>query len=272
MDEDFLHIAYHLKQSVRLMYRETETSSPLKEDYERVGLLLLRETVKGEEWHRELTEFITGEPYLKEIRERKASISLGVLKARHSEAMKSRKIEFGLRLPIDLASDMKNRDVAFSGLPAAGLPYHLLYLPTVLPARPAKKPDAGERWMGNVRLRAGAGVFAVSYSVTLKERIGQDPKVLVQLEESPLLSSLRNIDLTMNPSGAFTIQISSQDGAPVSTAGSFQVLVHASVDKSGERVEVDVLDCRVEYELERIPLQFNRDSILPASWPLPKSD
>jgi len=268
METPHINIVYYFEQHVEVISCESEKMKPLLECYDRTGIILLAAGIDQGRWIRELAEYEIAPQDLEAAR-RHERVERDGLQEMSSRLQEGRAIPFGLDLPCVIDSDRFNRDVALPGDERIALRQDLLYLPTVFPVVPEMRPESGDEWNGQIAVMAGAGRFTLDYAARLVRRIGDDPVIQVTLQQKPKSVTIDEVALTLTPEGSCTVRIVREDGSPMSMEGQFRIRVRARIDRDGKPVDVEVLDCRQEFTVTRVPAAFTDDALLPVSWKLP---
>ncbi len=268
MDIPHTNIVYHFEQRVEIMYRESEKTSPTNEAYQRQGLILLSTGVEDSRWKREIAEYEVAPAELDKIRQRD-KVDRAELQKAQLKALGARRTPFGLDFSVEVDSDMHNKEVVMTGTQGAPLRQDLLYLPTLLPAVPDKRPEPGDEWNGAIEIAGGPARFRVSYTAKMLERIGDDPKINVTLQPQSATQTVKDFTFTLSPQGHLVTLIAKAGGSPLSSEGDFRISIRAKFDRDGTPVDVEVLNCHQTFTLTRVPASFNDDTFLPAGWKLP---
>lgn len=265
MDIAHTNIVYQFEQRVEIMYRESERTHPINEVYDRHGVILLSAGVENSRWKREITEYEVALPELAKLRQRD-KVERADLQESHLKAVGARRTPFGLELPIEVDSDMLNRNVALAGADRVALRQDLLYLPTLLPVASEKRAEPGQEWTGRIEVFGGAGKFHVSYTAKMLQRTADNPKIGVTLQPHSDSQTLKRVTLTFSPRGQFVIGIAKADGSPLFSEGDLKVSIRAKLERDGALVDVEVLNCHQKFKLTRVPASFNDDYFFPAGW------
>jgi hypothetical protein len=267
MDIPHTNIVYQFEQRVEIMYRESERTQPTNEVYQRHGIILVSAGVNSARWKREITEYEISESELTKVRQQD-KVDRAELQEGHLKKLEARRIPFGLELPVEVESDMLNRDVTLAGSERVPLRQDLLYLPTLLPVVPAKRAEPGHEWAGKIEVLGGAGRFQIPYTAKMLPRQDENPSVDLKFQPHASSQAIKGITLTLSPQGHLVTAIAKRDGSPLTCEGDITISIRAKLSRDGTPVDVEVLKCHQQFKLSRVAAAFNDDFLLTAGWKL----
>ena len=273
-----LRIAFNMRQKLALLEQETKDTPQITDSCAQAGLILLTAETRGGIWRRTIEEFILGPQQLRTV-SGQLSVERDELRKLSMASVAGRPIKLNVDEPLVIESDRLNKKpvipvvadmvpYVLSNEPAP-IPAFALYFPTITPAMPEERRQVGSSWKGTLSVACGAGVFTVSYGVTLREYLSDDPVVQIVIDSQPSSSRAGKIMLHMLPQGSWMACISHKDSACRWAKGQWGASIRAMYKTSDENVDVEVRRWQNDFALERTLLPFNEQEILPAVW---KSD
>jgi len=267
MDDSNQNLAYYFEQRVQIRSRETAKTPLVSENYTRTGIVLMTFFMREKELHRDIREYETGKDLLIQFH-KTAEVKTTALEELHAQSYYKRKNPHGLLIPIQIKSDLRNNTVVMAQNSDLGLPYEAISLPTVMYSLPSADtpPKLGDTWRNRLKIRIKPGTFSLELTTKWTKRDGIQISLETTIAEERAAFSEQQFSFSLIPAGTFQHVISAEDGLPVSSHGHYCMRMHAVVDAFGKRSEADVLDCDVTYELARIPLVFDKDTIRPSGW------
>jgi len=268
MDVPHTNIVYQFEQQVEIMSRESERTVATNEVYERRGVVLHSVGIENARWKREITEYELAPVQLAKFRQQD-KVARSQMQELHLKAVDLQRTSFGLTLPIEVDSDLRNRGVALSGPVRVPLRQDLICLPTLVPVVPEKQAEAGSEWPGEIEVMAGAGRFLLGYTARLLERTAGDPKIEVVFSPQSPTQTINEIVLTLSPQGRLLMSIARADGSPLFLEGDVRTSLRAKLNRDGVPVDVEVMNCHQKFKLTRVPASFNEEYFFPAGWKSP---
>ncbi|MHC4437110.1 MAG: hypothetical protein ACYS3S_07115 [Planctomycetota bacterium] len=274
-------MAFSLKQDLAVAEQETPDDDLIEEAYRQRGLILLRAETMDERFRRTVEEYLLTDEAVKTVQGRDA-ITYDKLKQLHDEAVANRQTELHVSGEVEIESDLLNRNVAIPG-GASMIPYDLpedpiplpafvLYWPTIIPVLSEDEVKPGNGWTGSITVQIGAGLFPLTYSVTLVEYVEDDPLLRIDLDEQEPVAMVgedADIALHLKPQGTWTVRISHEDGLCEETSGEMVFSVRArykEAEEDEEEIDLEVLKWENKFTVERIPVTFDDNKIYPVAW------
>jgi hypothetical protein len=209
-----------------------------------------------------LQEYEFGPEFAADVR-RKETFKRSDLAAEHRRRLVDRRLEFGLPGQAVLVSDALGQNAAIMGMP---VPFHLLGMPTLVPAVEAGIPELNKQWPGQVVLGYGFGRFTVKYSTRLSAIPLPEVSYSTALEKTRPWARGENTLLIMEPEGAWEVRADVRDQGVIHSGGHFVLSVHTKWIEDGKQLDAEIGRCDCEFEFQRVPVAFDEQTIFPAAW------
>ena len=260
------NIIYQFEHKVQTRQFEADGLPDLREGYERVGLLLLSEMSSPTAWRRIFEEYELSRAKLNAIRKQPV-FARQELEQDHQQTMSSRKIEFGLLLPIEVESDMANLKVAMPSVQPIPVPHYLLYLPTLIPRVPPEL-KMGTKWNGSVKVNCKGGEFDVGYAAELgRGKAGFE--IAVKLDEKVLSVSSQEMTLGLKAAGGWTIGYHELGQIPSWLRGNFSTSARgAYISMRGKPMNVELVGHECKFDITQVPVTFDEKRLVLTAWQL----